>query len=69
MIGAIATAAEMKVDFDKYLNIVLAGNEVVVTKDGKVIGRLVPYSAPVSFLSDSLVGVLDGEDNDKKRRR
>ena len=69
MIGAIATAAEMKVDFDKYLNIVLAGNEVVVTKDGKVIGRLVPYSAPVSFLSDSLVGVRDGEDNDKKRRR
>jgi prevent-host-death family protein len=70
MIRAIATVAEIKNDFDKYLDEVLAGNEVVVTKDGKVIGRLVPYNAPVSFLSDALVGVLDGDvDLDEARRK
>ena len=58
MIGATATAAEMRNDFDKYLDVVIAGGEVVVTKNGKEIGRFVPHGAAVSYLSDSLVGIL-----------
>lgn len=35
MIGATATATEMQNNFGKYLNMVINGNEVVVTKNGK----------------------------------
>lgn len=62
-IAATATATEMKNNFDKYLNDVIAGNEVVVTVNGKEIGRFVPRAVAVSYLSDSLVGVLKGNDD------
>ena len=58
MIGATATATEMQNNFGKYLNIVLNGGEVIVTKNGKEVGRLIPKDAAVSYLSDSLVGIL-----------
>ena len=39
MVGATATATEMKNNFGRYLNLVISGQEVVVTKNGKEIGR------------------------------
>ena len=42
MIAATATATEMQNNFGKYLNIVLNGDEVLVTKNGKDVGRFVP---------------------------
>jgi prevent-host-death family protein len=64
-----ATATEIKNNFDKYLDDVIAGNEVVVTVNGKEIGRFVPRAAAVSYLSDSLVGVLKGNvDLDEARQ-
>ena len=68
-IVATATATEVKNNFDKYLNDVIAGNEVVVTVNGKEIGRFVPRVAVVSYLSDSLAGVLKGNvDLDEARQ-
>lgn len=43
--------------------LVLAGKEVIVTKNGKEVGRFVPKDAAVSYLTDSLKGVLKEEYN------
>ena len=70
MIGnaAIATATEMQNNFGRYLAIVQRGREVIVTRNGKEVGRFVPKDAAVSFLTDSLTGILKGnEDPDKTR--
>ena len=58
MIGATATATELQNNFGRYLKIVMSGQEVVVTKNGKEIGRFVPKDAAFSFLTDSLAGIL-----------
>lgn len=34
------------------------GQEVIVTKNGKEVGRFIPKEASVSFLTDSLIGIL-----------
>ena len=48
----------MKNNFGRYLNLVISGQEVVVTKNGKEIGRFIPRDAAVSYLTDSLTGIL-----------
>lgn len=62
MIGATATATEMQNNFGRYLNIVMEGREVIVTKNGKEVGRFIPKDAAVSYLTDSLTGILKGDD-------
>lgn len=59
----IATAAEMQNDFQRYLNLVMSGQEVIVTKNGREVGRFIPKNAAVSYLTDSLIGILK-EDKD-----
>ncbi|WP_295358650.1 type II toxin-antitoxin system prevent-host-death family antitoxin [uncultured Succiniclasticum sp.] len=61
MIGTIATATEMQNNFGKYLGMVMQGDEVIVTKNGKEVGRLIPREAVVTYLTDSLTGVLKGD--------
>ena len=63
MIGAIATATDMQNNFGKYLSIVMAGDEVVVTRNGREVGRFIPRDAAVSYLTDSLTGILRGNDD------
>lgn len=60
MIGttAMATATEMQNNFGKYLSLVMDGIEVIVTKNGREVGRLLPKEATVSYLTDSLTGIL-----------
>ena len=60
MIGntATATAAEMQNNFGRYLSLVMDGIEVIVTKNGKEVGRFLPREAAVSYLTDSLTGIL-----------
>ncbi len=60
MVGATATATEMQNNFGKYLTLVMGGSEVIVTKNGKEVGRLIPKDAAVSYLTDSLTGILKG---------
>lgn len=60
MVGATATATEMQNNFGKYLTLVMSGSEVIVTKNGKEVGRLIPKGAAVSYLTDSLTGILKG---------
>lgn len=61
MVGATATATEMQNNFGRYLNLVMNGSEVIVTKNGKEVGRLIPKGAAVSYLTDSLTGLLKGD--------
>ena len=67
MVKAIATVTEMQNNFSQYLDIVLAGNEVVVTKNGEEIGRFIPKDTAVSYLTDSLTGILSERKNDYKQ--
>ena len=55
---ATATATEMQNNFGRYLNLVMSGQEVIVTKNGKEVGRFSPKDAAVSYLTDSLTGIL-----------
>ena len=61
MVGATATATEMQNNFGRYLSIVIGGAEVIVTKNGKEVGRFVPKDAAISYLTDSLTGILKGD--------
>ena len=58
MITATATATEMQNNFGRYLNLVMSGQEVIVTKNGREVGRFIPQNAVVSYLTDSLTGIL-----------
>lgn len=68
MIGATATVTEMQNNFGKYLNMVINGNEVIVTKNGEEIGRFIPKYTAVSYLTDSLTGILKGNYNLEQER-
>ncbi|MBR4760718.1 MAG: type II toxin-antitoxin system prevent-host-death family antitoxin [Lachnospiraceae bacterium] len=70
MIGntATATATEMQNNFGRYLALVQGGNEVIVTRNGKEVGRFIPRSAAVSYLTDSLTGILKGESDIEKAK-
>ena len=60
-----ATATEMQNNFGKYLNFVMSGQEIIVTKNGKEVGRFIPQSQAISYLTDSLTGILKGEEDVK----
>ena len=53
-----ATATEMQNNFGRYLHLVMSGQEVIVTKNGREVGRFIPKDAAVSYLTDSLIGIL-----------
>ena len=67
---ATATATEMQNNFGRYLAMVQEGSEIIVTKNGKEVGRLIPRGKAVSYLTDSLTGILKGDtDIDKVREQ
>ena len=55
-----ATATEMQNNFGRYLSLVQNGGEVIVTKNGREVGRFIPRTTAVSYLTDSLTGILKG---------
>lgn len=63
-----ATTTEVQNNFGKYLQKVQEGEEVVVLKNGKAVARILSYAQSLSFLTDSLTGVLEGDYDDKKIR-
>ena len=65
---ATATSTEMQNNFGRYLHIVMNGGEVIVTKNGKEVGRFIPRKAAVSYLTDSLTGILKGGDSTEDLR-
>ena len=53
----IVNSTEVQNNFGKYLEMA-SGQEVVITKNGLPVARLLGMEDTLSFLSDRLVGVL-----------
>lgn len=60
-----ATATDVQNNFGKYLQLVQTGEEVIILRNGKEMARLISHDKSVSFLTDSLIGVLKNDYNDK----
>lgn len=58
-----ASSTELQNNFGKYLNIVIEGQQIIVTKNGRKVARVIPEDAAVSYLTDSLTGILKGNYN------
>lgn len=52
------SATELQNNFGKYLQYVQSGNDVIILRNGKEVARLISHDKSVSFLTDSLMGVL-----------
>ena len=63
-----ATATEVQNNFGRFLKLVQEGQEIVIMKNGSEVARLISKGQTVSFLSDSLVGVLSFDVDEKKAR-
>lgn len=63
-----ATATEIQNNFGRYLQMVQSGEEVIILKMGKEVARLISHDKSVSFLTDSLIGTLKGDYDDKAIR-
>lgn len=61
----MATATEVQNNFGRYLKMAQEGGEVVILKNGVEVARLISKDKSVSFLSNSLVGVLSGDVDEK----
>ena len=46
----IVTASEIQNNFEKYMNLLMDGHEIIVTKNGHEVGRFIPKNAAVSYL-------------------
>ena len=53
-----ATATDVQNNFGKYLQAVQMGNEIIILKNGVEVARLISKNKTVSFLTDSLTGIL-----------
>ena len=54
----IVTATDFQNNFGKYLKLAMEGKEIIILKNGKEVARLISHEKSISFLSDSLLGVL-----------
>ena len=63
-----ATATEIQNNFGRFLKMVQEGQEVVIIKNGTEVARLISKAQTVSFLSESLVGVLSSDTDEKQAR-
>ena len=61
-----ATATEVQNNFGRFLKMVQEGQEIVILKNGSEVARLISKAQTVSFLSDSLVGVLSSDVDEKE---
>ena len=60
-----ATATEIQNNFGRYLQTAIDGNDVIILENGIEVARLVSHKKSISFLTDSLRGVLRNDYDDK----
>lgn len=63
-----ATATDVQNNFGKYLQAVQMGNEIIILKNGVEVARLISKSKTVSFLTDSLTGILSNNYDENEIR-
>lgn len=54
---------ELKNNFEKYLQHVQNGQDIIILRNKKEIARLISHEKSVSFLTDSLIGILKSDDD------
>lgn len=64
----MATATEVQNNFGRFLKMVQEGQEVIIIRNGVEVARLISKEKTASFLSDSLVGVLSADVDEKAIR-
>ena len=66
----IVNSTEVQNNFGKYLEMA-SGGEVIITKNGVPVARLLGMNDTVNFLSDRLVGLIppDLDENEAKAER
>ena len=64
----VATATEVQNKFGRFLQYAIDEGEVIILKNGKEVARLISNEKSVSFLTDSLRGVLKNDYDDKALR-
>lgn len=69
MLTTMATATEMQNNFGHYLKMVLNGQQIIITRNGKEVARVVPREHAESYLTDSLTGILHEELSWKDARK
>ncbi|MBQ9868818.1 MAG: type II toxin-antitoxin system prevent-host-death family antitoxin [Ruminococcus sp.] len=62
------SATDIQNNFGQYLQAVQSGDEIRILKNGKEVARLISHDASVSFLSESLKGVLKHDYDEKAMR-
>ena len=53
----IASSTDVQINFGKYLELA-SGQEIVITRNGQPIARLLGVKETVSFLADRLTGIV-----------
>jgi len=61
----VVKISDLKKNIEKYLQDVIDGNEIIIIKRRKEIARLVPKDKPISYISDSLLGILKDDISEK----
>ena len=64
----IATATDVQNNFGHYLQAAQTGDEIIIFKNGKEVARLISRESSISFLTDSLTGILKNDYDDKAIR-
>jgi prevent-host-death family protein len=66
----VVSSTEVQNNFGKYVDLA-AAQEIVITKNGSPIARLLGMKETVSFLSDKLVGLVpcDVDEDEAKTER
>ena len=64
----MTTATDIQNNSGKYLHSVQSGEEIIILKNVREVARLISRDKSVSFLTDSLLGVLNENYDDKEIR-
>ena len=65
----VVNATDIKNNFGKYLQLAIEGKDILIMKNGKEVARLISNEKAISFLSDSMLGILKGKPMDAKEIR
>ncbi len=60
MLSPVASREAVQENISEYLDMMENGQEIIMTKDGKEIGRFLPRNKVVSFAAERLAGILHG---------
>ena len=68
MLSSIATRDTIQEHISEYLDMMENGEEIIMTRNGKEIGRFLPRGKVVSLAADRLRGILSKEIDAAKAR-